>query len=514
VSPAIPVTVRHTPSWQTESPTVSSASGMRPGRIVNVTASPRRSAAATVPTSSTSPVNTFAVYHSVAQERATAHNRRMSAARLSRLRYQMLLALGGCWTSPTPAGPVTIAEAPRPPVKVDFDPRACAIDEIVETACGTLDEAYRTCGAKGDRLAGIDEPTLVVSDESDVRGFSFDRGATSSYRATIDDDDASQCCYSSCTKLTVAASAPSLPIPPGFHQTRTCIPMPPGGTSAPAVDEPRCPAAVSLAGKLAGYVTGDEQSCCYLTVAEDPRNYIIKGRAARVDGTPVTAGIGTDGAWCAELELAAVPAELRARLAGAWREAARMEHASIASFSALSLRLLALGAPPELVAGTHAAALDEVRHAQLAFAIASAYAGEAIGPSAFGAVAQLATGGTLADLARETLIDGCVGETIAALEADVAADGATDPAVASALRGIAIDEARHAQLAWAIVGWAVRKDPSLAPMLREAFASISEAPMPAADAAIVPHGVLDGPALAAVRADALRAIVAPCLASL
>jgi hypothetical protein len=39
-----------------------------------------------------------------------------------------------------------------------------------------------------------------------------------------------------------------------------------------------------------------------------------------------------------------------------WR--ALFQHASVASFARFSLELLALGAPPDLVAAAHAAALD------------------------------------------------------------------------------------------------------------------------------------------------------------
>ena len=54
----------------------------------------------------------------------------------------------------------------------------------------------------------------------------------------------------------------------------------------------------------------------------------------------------------------------------AWTADALLEHASVASFSRLSLALLAVGAPADLVALAHRAALDEIRHARLCFALA------------------------------------------------------------------------------------------------------------------------------------------------
>lgn len=62
------------------------------------------------------------------------------------------------------------------------------------------------------------------------------------------------------------------------------------------------------------------------------------------------------------------PAE-RSALASRWLDSALLEHASIASFARFSLHLLAVGAPPELLERTQRAALDEIEHARLAFAI-------------------------------------------------------------------------------------------------------------------------------------------------
>ena len=76
--------------------------------------------------------------------------------------------------------------------------------------------------------------------------------------------------------------------------------------------------------------------------------------------------------------------ELRERAAAWWLRAALLEHASIASFARFSLELLRYGAPPELVVGAHRAALDEVAHARLAFALASSWSGRDLGPGAMG----------------------------------------------------------------------------------------------------------------------------------
>ena len=97
---------------------------------------------------------------------------------------------------------------------------------------------------------------------------------------------------------------------------------------------------------------------------------------------------------------------------------------------------------------------DEVRHATLSFALASAYAGHPVGPGRL-PVGDATLGASLAEIAAATVREGCVNETFASLVAREAADLATEPAVRAALDGIAADEARHAELAWRFVAWAL-----------------------------------------------------------
>lgn len=167
-------------------------------------------------------------------------------------------------------------------------------------------------------------------------------------------------------------------------------------------------------------------------------------------------------------QLRPVPDTLRRPLADRWLEAAQMEHASIASFGRFALQLLKLGAPAELVQSAHEAALDEIEHARICFALASAYAGQAYGPGGLDGIS-----GEFPSDFRTVLCanveEGCVGETLAALEAAEAAKRATDPAVRAALEAIALDEERHAQLAWSFWGWALRTAPELSAPSGAAF---------------------------------------------
>ena len=71
-----------------------------------------------------------------------------------------------------------------------------------------------------------------------------------------------------------------------------------------------------------------------------------------------------DWLWAGEPAVMADEGTQRA-LASAWLADALLEHASIASFAQTTLKLLALGAPSDLIADSQRAALDEVEHAKI-----------------------------------------------------------------------------------------------------------------------------------------------------
>jgi hypothetical protein len=147
--------------------------------------------------------------------------------------------------------------------------------------------------------------------------------------------------------------------------------------------------------------------------------------------------------------------DARRSLADAWARDAASEHASVAAFARFALQLLAVGAPAELLEGAHEAALDEIGHAQVSYALASAYAGEAIGPAPL-AMASTGVQTSLVAMAVETFLDGCIAETRAAIVARDKAAAAQDPLVRDVLTQIADDEERHAELAWRTIAWALR----------------------------------------------------------
>lgn len=177
------------------------------------------------------------------------------------------------------------------------------------------------------------------------------------------------------------------------------------------------------------------------------------------------------------LELASLPPALRARLSELWARDALLEHASVASFSKFSLHLMAVAAPPALLHDAHQAALDEIQHARLCFALASAYAGDPLGPGPLPLEGDLLGALDLPTITAAAVREGCIGETLASLEASEAHELARTAAPREALGTIAEDEARHAELAWKFVRWALdRNEAGTFEAVQRAFTEALQAP--------------------------------------
>jgi len=184
----------------------------------------------------------------------------------------------------------------------------------------------------------------------------------------------------------------------------------------------------------------------------------VSGRPLRIESKIVVAPASASEGWGSAgggPDTTHLPPRVRAALADAWTTTATFEHASVPAFARISMTLVALGAPARLVEAAHRAALDEIRHARLAFGLAAAYAGRSVAPAPLPDLqrASAVMASTLADLAAESVVDGCVAEGVSAAAAAEAARRAQDPAVRATLEAIAADEASHAELAWDIVQW-------------------------------------------------------------
>lgn len=190
-------------------------------------------------------------------------------------------------------------------------------------------------------------------------------------------------------------------------------------------------------------------TCCY-TFCEGG----CCGRPWLVDGTARVAPVVERADWGSHGSRAELSADERALLAELWLADARMEHASIASFARFALELLAVGAPPELLEASHRAALDEIEHAKLCFALAARFTGAEAGPGALD-VAGCDPSTELATIVERAVVEGCVGETVAAGVATERLAGTRDEDTRAALERIASDETEHAALAWRFVAWAI-----------------------------------------------------------
>ncbi len=209
---------------------------------------------------------------------------------------------------------------------------------------------------------------------------------------------------------------------------------------------------------------GRKDVCCYHWFE------YCSGRPLRDEEDVVVAELREGASWTEDGELPPPPPldeALRDRLARGWLEDAQAEHASVAAFARVTLELMALGAPPELLADVQQAALDEVRHAERCFALAARY-GARREPGPMPVLPPRAP--EHRQLALDTFVEGCVGETIAALVATRCARhvGDHDPVVGDTWRGVADDEGRHAALAWRILAWSLEEGgPEVVEAVRE-----------------------------------------------
>jgi hypothetical protein len=139
-----------------------------------------------------------------------------------------------------------------------------------------------------------------------------------------------------------------------------------------------------------------------------------------------------------------------------------MEAVSVLAFERLARELAAHGAPGDLVREARRAARDERRHARIMGEIAREH-----GARVPRARLRHRSVRSLAIIARENAVEGCVRETYGALLASWQAIHARDPELRAAMRSIAPDERRHAALAAAVDEWI---SPRLSPRTRRSIA--------------------------------------------
>ncbi|MCB9780702.1 MAG: ferritin-like domain-containing protein [Alphaproteobacteria bacterium] len=239
---------------------------------------------------------------------------------------------------------------------------------------------------------------------------------------------------------------------------------------------------------------------------------LLVGGVARTAATVAVVGGGSGGGWSGA-EAGPQPPEA-ALLAAHWGRVAAMEHASVASFARFTLQLMALGAPPDLLAEAHAAGLDEIRHAQRTYGLAARFGGGAVGPGPL-SLSGVEVQTDRAEVVRSLVAEACVGETLGVAEAHAALQACEDEGVRAVLEEILADEQRHATLAWKTLRWLLAEDAALVEVARaaadEALAALtarrSEAP------GVPAFGMPSGPQRHAARVAAAEGLVRPLLAA-
>lgn len=128
---------------------------------------------------------------------------------------------------------------------------------------------------------------------------------------------------------------------------------------------------------------------------------------------------------------------------------AALEAASVHAFAILARELQLHGAPRSLRQSAMRARADEVRHARMTTRLAKRHGLRPARP-------HVARRGprSLAAVALENMVEGCVREAYGALEAEHQALHAADPEVRRTMAAIADDETRHAALSFRIDAWA------------------------------------------------------------
>ncbi len=234
-----------------------------------------------------------------------------------------------------------------------------------------------------------------------------------------------------------------------------------------------------------------------------------------------TPGVGAHGGLApqlSDLEWAE-----RTRLALGWRLEAIDHHRSIAACARFAAQLQASGAPVKLVAAAQRAESNEIAHAELCLAMASAYADH---PVTLGVHHASDRPGSLDDpiaIAVHTVRASCVGETVRAALATAAAQAASDSAVRRLLVRVAADETRHAGLAWRYLKWTLRHEQS--PSLFNATAATFDAqlarvegqlaaPPNRDDRWLAHHGLLTPAVRTPIALRCMHEVVIPCARAL
>jgi len=138
-----------------------------------------------------------------------------------------------------------------------------------------------------------------------------------------------------------------------------------------------------------------------------------------------------------------------------WTQSAFSEYASAAAFAEIATRMLAAGAPIDLVAAAGDFVADEMLHAELSARVAAALGGAVALEVDYRKLVRPPSGqGVLLQAAELIVRTSCVGEALTLPVLGLAKAQATSPLIRRVLTRIIRDEAHHAQMGPWFLDWA------------------------------------------------------------
>lgn len=156
--------------------------------------------------------------------------------------------------------------------------------------------------------------------------------------------------------------------------------------------------------------------------------------------------------------LSTLTPELKQKYAKRWEQQGQSEHASVASFALFIQKLLSVSAPPELILEATDCLREEISHAKMCYALASAYAGRSIDPGSYDTHTILVSA-DISEMLIATIKEGCIHETVSAFEAVQETENPEiDPVVKEILKQIAQEEAHHTAFAYKVVKWGIERE--------------------------------------------------------
>jgi len=190
------------------------------------------------------------------------------------------------------------------------------------------------------------------------------------------------------------------------------------------------------------------------------------GRPLRIKGKYVVADIEEGEGWSEgeSPNISGLDEDTCAALEALWLQNARGEYAGIPAFSRISIQLASLGAPAKLIQWSHKAAMDEIKHTSLCFAMAEGYGKRAYKVKPMPELLDIelkSKTNIIQVLIEESVVDGCLLEMFFSDVASESARECNDLVVKKVFEQIAEDEKSHADFSWEILKWAKKSEPYL-----------------------------------------------------